>query len=188
MTSTSTREIGFDPKHVILSGDSAGVLALARYLRDVNPSTSPGEHGDKHAPLGGILLFSPWTDLCDTHMSERSPLGQDSSFVRNERTDFVQRTTPERVGMGTYGIKGYRGRAIPLEEISRNPYMSPGSLEIPRETSFEGYPRAYISTGGREILYDENMCLADRLRKGREASGKGDASEWVTVSIEPDMY
>ncbi|KAF8331359.1 Alpha/Beta hydrolase protein [Cantharellus anzutake] len=186
-----TREIGFDPKNVILSGDSAGgnlVLALARYLRDVNPSTSPGEHSDNHASLGGILLFSPWTDLCDTHMPERSPLGQDSSFVRNERTDFVQRTTPERIGMGTYGIKGYRGRAIPLGEISRNPYMSPGSLEIPRETSFEGYPRAYISTGGREILYDENMCLADRLRKGREASGKGDASEWVTVSIEPDMY
>jgi len=66
--------------------------------------------------------------------------------------------------------------------------MCPGSLDIPEDASFEGYPRTYISTGGRELLYDENMCLADRLRKGRAALGKGDALDWVTISIESDMY
>ena len=185
-----TREIGFDPKDVILAGDSAGgnlVLALTRYLRDADLFGS-SEDRVPSTPLGAIVLFSPWTDLCDTHVPERSPLGQDASFVRNESVDFVLRSTPERVGMGAYSIRGYCGQAIPHEELPRNPYMCPGSLDIPGGTSFEGYPRAYISTGGRELLYDENMCIADRLRKGREALGNGDTLDWVTISIEPDMY
>ncbi len=120
------REIGFNHKDVILAGDSAGgnlVLALTRYLRDVDVLRA-SEDCVQSTPLGAILLFSPWTDLCDTHVPERSPLGQEASFVRNESADFVLRTTPERVGIGAYSIKGYCGQAVPLEELSHNPYVS----------------------------------------------------------------
>ncbi len=182
-----TRQVGFNPNDVILSGDSAGgniALALTRYLRDSPSLPTP--------PTGGLLLSSPWCDLQCSHHA-KSPLGQNASMIRNAYADIVPFTPYPGVGLSTYGAKAYRGKAISREEAFVNPYMSPGSLDAPdsREDMlvFGGYPRTYISVAGREILYDEILHLADRLKKDHVAS-QGEAregSDWVTVSNEPEM-
>ena len=185
-----TRQLGFKPSDVILSGDSAGggiALALTRYLRDSPPFPTP--------PIGGLLLLSPSCDLQLSHNPARSPHGQNASVIRNAYADIILHTPYPDVGLITYAGKAYRGKAISRKEVFVNPYMSPGSLDIPHSRGdmlvFGGYPKTYISVAGREILYDQILYLADRLKKDHVVSQDGvgnDGSDWVTVSIEPEMF
>jgi hypothetical protein len=91
--------VGFHPRDVILSGDSAGgnlALAITRYLRDAplpeatnNQAPTPKliDETVKSLMPGGMILLSPWCDIASTHIPERS--GPNCSFVRNAATDFI---------------------------------------------------------------------------------------------------
>lgn len=92
-------DLGFHPRNIILSGDSAGgniTLGLTRYLRDaplpasrsLDVVTSPLDSITSLMP-GAMLLTSPWCDVASTHIPERA--GTDCSFVRNAKTDIVGR-------------------------------------------------------------------------------------------------
>jgi len=92
--------LGFHPRNIILSGDSAGgnlALAVTRYLRDAplpregkklqqSPPTVVDE-GVKSLMPGGMILLSPWCDIASTHIPERT--GPNCSYVRNAATDFI---------------------------------------------------------------------------------------------------
>lgn len=90
-------EMGFHPRDIILSGDSAGgnvILGLTRYLRDAPLSNSRGGapisvDGIRSLMPGGMVLLSPWCDVASTHIPERA--GDNCSFVRNANTDIVGR-------------------------------------------------------------------------------------------------
>lgn len=93
-------ELGFHPRNIILSGDSAGgnlSLGLSRYLRDA-PLPASHDHavagttglgGITSLLPGGMILLSPWCDLASTHIPERA--GPNCSFVRNANSDIVGR-------------------------------------------------------------------------------------------------
>lgn len=97
-------EVGFHPRNILLSGDSAGgnlALGLTRYLRDAPPPVSRSR-GSVHKSTvglgldevisltpGGLVLLSPWCDVASTHIPERA--GPNCSFVRNAGTDVVGR-------------------------------------------------------------------------------------------------
>lgn len=117
--------------------------------------------------------------------------------------------------MSAYGLRGFSG-VMSRDEVARNPYISPGSLDISLTTTkdgkrtFEGYPPTYISVGGREILHDEILRTAELIQShasrehivptAKVANGSaphekisnGGASAplypWVTVDEEPDMF
>lgn len=95
-------DLGFHPRNIILSGDSAGgniTLGLTRYLRDaplpasrsMDAVTSSSSSLDSVTSLmpGAMVLISPWCDVASTHIPERA--GADCSFVRNAKTDIVGR-------------------------------------------------------------------------------------------------
>lgn len=97
-------EMGFHPRNIILSGDSAGgnvILGLTRYLRDAPLLTRSlrggvpidtsvdGGGGITSLMPGGMILLSPWCDVASTHIPQRA--GDNCSFVRNANTDIVGR-------------------------------------------------------------------------------------------------
>jgi acetyl esterase/lipase len=172
------RNLHFQPKDIIISGDSAGgnlALALTRYLRDARVPDlviGPPEEG----PCGGLMVQSPWCDMTSTHKDVW--LG---SVQRNRLSDIVTR---DKAAMSVYGLAGFRGDAIPEGEVARSPYMSPGSLKLgeppsegSQETSTKGifinYPRCYFTVGGRELLLDEVRLTAQRI----EADSSGPSSK-----------
>lgn len=117
--------------------------------------------------------------------------------------------------MSAYGLRGFSG-TMSRDEVARNPYISPGSLDVSLtdnkdgKRAFEGYPPTYISVGGREILHDEILDTAGRIQSHaprehivpsatkvangaalHEGNANGAASTpylWVTVDEEPDMF
>lgn len=93
-------KLGFHPRDIILSGDSAGgnlALALTRYVRDAPLPVSVLESSSFDAAAagvtsllpGGLILESPWCDIASTHIPERA--GPNCSFVRNSASDIVGR-------------------------------------------------------------------------------------------------
>ena len=234
--------LGFHPRDIILSGDSAGgnvALGVTRYLRDAPmPDPMNGKESTrkmiyetvKSLLPGGMVLFSPWCDIASTHIPERS--GPNCSFVRNAATDLVGRSreyfrftswpvnflaltkrnvmvpvaySEERpyMGMSAYGLRGLSGSALSKTDVAMNPFLSPGSLDIPLEIrrgqkTFADYPPTYVSVGGREIMYDEILLTASRIQghaaherivvPRSSASAAKTVYAWVTVDEEPDMY
>lgn len=113
--------------------------------------------------------------------------------------------TKERpyMGISAYGQRGLCGRALSKLDIATNPFLSPGSLDLPLEMNdgrktFADYPPTYVSVGGREVVYDEILLTASRIQghAPRErivlvpSSASTDEKEyaWVTVDEEPDMF
>ncbi|KAF8320390.1 alpha/beta-hydrolase [Clavulina sp. PMI_390] len=181
-------DIGFHPRNIVISGDSAGgnvALSITRYLRDAPMPTS--RLGNIGAPFpahlegvtslmpGGMLLLSPWCDVASTHIPER--VGPSCSFVRNANTDWVGQNPYSRdrplLFPAFYGVRGLAGKAFTLDSIARNPFVAPGSLDCPvtvfdessqtERPTFEGYPPTYISFGGKDILNDEIQLCGRRL-------------------------
>lgn len=80
------------------------------------------------------------------------------------------------LGISAYALRGLGGKALTAIDISKNPFLSPGSLDVPltiqtngsnekkTKGTFEGYPPSYISYGGREILCDEIVLLGKRMQ------------------------
>ncbi|CDO69545.1 hypothetical protein BN946_scf184785.g50 [Trametes cinnabarina] len=159
-------EAGFEPKNIIIVGDSAGgnlAFALVRHFVENN---IPGL-----APPGGLLSLSSWLDLSFSHVSA------ESSYARNAPTDiFPLGNTPE-AQRESYANRAYLG-LLDREEARTNPYISPASAHIKStEGLFKGFPRTFISAGGAEKILDDSKVAAERL----QADGVN-----VTIDIVPD--
>jgi len=122
-------ERGYAPTSIGVGGDSAGGgLALATAL-------ALGERG-LPAP-GGLVLLSPWTDLCGT--------GQ--SITTNSAKDLLlSRDSPEEPG-----VSGYAGQHDLTE-----PLISPLYAD------FAGFAPFIVHVGGDELLLDDSTRLAER--------------------------
>jgi hypothetical protein len=189
------RVVGFKPKNIVVSGDSAGgnlALALVRYLRDAQVPDLVISGDDGHSspscgsPCGGLMCQSPWCDMTATHIDVWH-----GSMQRNRLSDII--TRGDHVAMSVYGLAGFRGCSLTDDEVARCPYMSPGSLKLgepvpgggpPTTTTstkgmFVGYPRCYFAVGGRELLLDEGRLTAERIQADCQAAD--DEQEGVDV-------
>ncbi|KAK0384678.1 hypothetical protein NLU13_8764 [Sarocladium strictum] len=134
-------EMQIDPSQIILSGDSAGgnlVLALLRYL---------DEYGaEQQIPLpGAVALWSPWVDIRDSLESPLEP-------KPNYSTDYL--TTPFARWAGSALT---RNGAIDPAQPYLSPLLHPFALR-------NGKVPVFLQTGDRELLYGDNVLLADRLK------------------------
>ncbi len=137
---------GADPRHVAISGDSAGgglMLALMLRLRD---EALP-------LPAAGATV-SPWTDLALTGPSFRPG--------RSAADPMIQTGAASRVA----GL--YLAGADP-----RNPYASPLYGDP------TGLPPVLIMVGSDEVLRDDAVRMADRMR----AAGCD-----VVLDVTPGMF
>lgn len=126
--------LGFGAQEVIVVGDSAGGnLALELTLR-------LKEEG-RRLP-GGLVLFSPWTDLTASGESRATKADIDP-ILNNEYVDRMA---------AAYAP----GRD---EEAMKDPHVSPLYAD------FTGFPKTYIQCGSNEILMDDSVRLASRLRE-----------------------
>lgn len=144
--------VGYSPHDIIAAGDSAGgnlALALVRYLTESVSATEVSLPG----PPGGLLLFSPWTDLSNSHDTPGSSFltntmdflddGGEGSFVSYCKQAFL----------GPYGL----GMA------SCNRYISPACMHPSVQARFKGFPRTFITAGDAERLLDQIRTLRNRM-------------------------
>ncbi len=140
-------DLGFDPHHIILSGDSAGggiAFNLARYIATANLPSLPKP--------GGLILLSPAMDWAQTHV------GAESSITRNARDCIV----------GYILECGYVLRALvgnlPEEIAATSTWISPGALHAEWQPGmFSGFPRTIMIAGGVECNLDAMRQARDRL-------------------------
>ena len=147
-------KVGFEPQNVIVGGDSAGgnlALALTRYIVESRFPHLP--------PPGGLVLFSPVTDISFSH----SKIG--SSHLLNSECDIFD---PPH-DLFTYMVDAYIGE-MDLEETKYNRYLSPASKSVVSANTIEGdrlfseFPRSYVVGGGAEQLFDDIVVLAERMK------------------------
>lgn len=140
------KDAGFDPKNIILVGDSAGgsiAFSLVRHLVENNIPGLP--------PPGRLLACSPWLD---TSQSRKAP---SSSLVKNRKNDIL--------GMDSeYARTAYLGSLDP-GEARTNRYISPVSLYFDEQQGlFKGFPRTYVSAGALETILDDSTIVVEKLR------------------------
>ncbi|KAF9486222.1 alpha/beta-hydrolase [Pholiota conissans] len=146
--------IGFAPKNIFISGDSAGgnlAHALTRYLTEYQDSTEVKFPG----PPGGLILLSPWIDLGTTN--ESLPDGSATKFIG---TDYIG----DRNGDALYAKAAFSG-PHGLGMLETNPYISPGSLDPGLVVDFKKFPPTIIVAGGAEVLYDSIITLKERMAR-----------------------
>jgi monoterpene epsilon-lactone hydrolase len=124
-------EQGYRGEEMLFAGDSAGgniALAVTHRLRR------------KGMPLpGGLILFSPWTDLgCEG-----------ASYVKNERRDAMFNAQAVR-SLGAYLTQGK-----PLSD-ARDPERSPIHADL------TGFPKMLIFAGSTEVFLDDARTIARR--------------------------
>ncbi|KAF7194543.1 Esterase [Pseudocercospora fuligena] len=142
------------PSKIVLSGDSAGAnlaLALTRYLTEYGSSIGLG------LPLA-TWLWSPWVSPMGSLTSESF----DSS--PNQPTDYI---TSSFGGWGAHTYQPRKETGITLD----HPYISFESQHV-----FSTPIPIYISTGECEVLYHDDVRLAEAM-----ASIKGND---VTLQVE----
>lgn len=175
-------DVGFNPKDIILTGDSAGgnlALALVRYLTEYSVDHIPSS--PLPPPPGALLLLSPWTDMGTSH-------NDDINTLRNTYSDYLD-ISPERAE--------YMGRAfaasLGLDVMNTYRYISPGSKDPALDgMSFKGYPKTFIVAGGAEMLLEQIVRLKNKMQKelGDEHVVYHCASDavhdFVALSIEPE--
>lgn len=155
--------IGYDPRNVIVAGDSAGgnlALALARYLVE-NKGTADVP---LPSPPGHLLLVSPWADLSNSHATPGS-----AAFTNN--ADVIGSFYTGR-GYPPYSALAYLG-PFGLGMAFYNRYISPASMSPFVQARFKGFPRTFIIAGGAERLVDQIRTLRDKMAKDMEASQVG---------------
>ena len=133
---------GFAPKDVIVGGDSAGgnlVLSLMLRLRDEG----------KELPCA-LFLISPWTDMLGTGKSYITNYPVDPMF--GQKGVQLEESSRERLlASGMYAWVGDADR--------HDPYVSPVFGD------YHGFPPVLFTVGGDEILLDDTLTIADKLRK-----------------------
>lgn len=159
-------ECNFEPKNIIVAGDSAGgnlALALCRYLRD--------EKLDGLEVPGAMLLLSPWADTSRSHSGPISRPNTLDTVWRNRKSDIIANSAAFR----NTAVSAVLGK-MAARETYRNPYLSSISLQLDAKHGgagpsygFEGFPkRTYICTGTAEISHDQHLTLAYRMAAGTE--------------------
>ncbi len=149
------QDCGFEPKNIILVGDSAGgnlAIALARHLVENAIASLP--------PPGRLFVVSPWIDLT----SSRS--GPGSSHAVNRVSDIFPTNGPKNQILGEYPVTSLRG-PLDFDVVQTNRYFSPAGLHAqPAEgsTLFKGFMETYVVAGGAERLFDESKALTERLK------------------------
>lgn len=139
--------LGFAPKNVIVSGDSAGghlAVSLVRYLCLEDLTELP--------PPGGLIPLHPTVDwaLTDAHITS-------SSMERNYHTDYVDPFA--RSGYTKRGLLG----SLPEEFAYTSLWISPASLRIQETGLFPNFPPTLIIAGGAEQTLDAMRVLHTRL-------------------------
>lgn len=156
------RHCGFQPRNIIVAGDSAGgnlALALCRYLRDEKVEDVPG----------ACLLLSPWADVSRSHAGPLSAPNKFSSAYVNREVDIISNS----VAFRNTAVQAFLGD-LPAREAYRNPYLSSCSLQLDPtkggdgpDWGYRGFPRqTYIVSGSAEISYDQHLTLAHRMAAG----------------------
>ncbi|PWN38316.1 alpha/beta-hydrolase [Meira miltonrushii] len=157
-------ECNFEPKNIIVAGDSAGgnlALALCRYLRD--------EKLDGLKVPGAMLLLSPWADTSRSHSGPIARPNKLDTVWRNRKSDIIANSAAFR----NTAVSALLGK-MAARETYRNPYLSSISLQLDAKNGgagpsygFEGFPkRTYICTGTAEISHDQHLTLAYRMAAG----------------------
>ena len=145
--------VGFDPKDIIVCGDSAGgnlAHALTRYLVEYRGAL-PG----LPAPPGGLLLLAPWTDMSGSHFAPGS------SVFRNSESDILAGPTAPYLPDPPDAF--ILPHDVPF--CWSTPYISPASTKLsPQDVSFKGFPKTLITAGDAEILLDQIRALAELMK------------------------
>ena len=148
------QDCSFEPKNIILVGDSAGgnlALALMRHLVENEITSLP--------PPRRLFVVSPWIDL----LASRN--GPQSSHVLNRVSDIFAVNRPKDEIVGEYPVNSLRG-PLDIEVVKMNRYFSPAGLHAqPAEgsTLFKDFPETYVVAGGAERLLDDSKALVERL-------------------------
>ena len=140
-------ELGFKPEEVIIMGCSAGghlSITLIRYILD-NPGVLP-------LP-SALVLLHPWGDLSNSLEGQ-----YDSSAYTNHATDHADSMFHGPIG---YATKAFIGP----HDAKTNVYLAPASRYLEGKVSFKGFPRTFMSAGGKERLRDPTRLLRDRFIK-----------------------
>ncbi|KAH8663234.1 esterase [Ilyonectria robusta] len=136
------------PSQIVLSGDSAGAnlaLGLLRYISEF------GTELDLPWP-GAVTLWSPWSDVSialDPAKITQSP---------NYRSDYLDPSFP---CWGAYALIG--DGQVGMTDPYISPPYKPFKIEAP----------VWVHTGGREVLFHDNLRLVDEFRRA------GTSIEWV---------
>jgi len=153
----------FEPKNIIVGGDSCGAnlaLALLRSLRELQ---NPGFGMPK-----AVILYSPWADPGDSHHTE------DSSIANFGHIDYAAGYVKDMWAAEVYTAPFGKGF------YSANPYISPASKTLPatlQQGLFEGFPKTIIFGGEREQLIDSIRTL----RRKMEADIGKDAVTYMEI-------
>ncbi|MCJ1305482.1 hypothetical protein MMC08_008296 [Hypocenomyce scalaris] len=129
-------DAGIPASKIVVSGDSAGGNLALGLLRYLS------DHGNLFPSPTVAWLWSPWVNIAGS----ADPRSVDTN--RHYSTDFLSGVFP------AWGARTY----VPDSLSATHPYISP--LDHP----FESKTPIWIQTGGVEILYDDNVKLADQLR------------------------
>jgi len=152
------RTVGFDPKDIIVTGDSAGgnlALALVRYLIDRERGDQPNPDGLPASP-GALLLLSPWCDVSNSHDVPGS------SWYTCAESDYIVLAKSDRMGYGQTAFLGPFGIAA----AKTNMYLSPASrVLLGSPKGFKGYPKTFIASGGAEVLRDQIRALHSCMKE-----------------------
>jgi acetyl esterase/lipase len=147
----------FEPKNILLCGDSCGANLLVALMRCIRGLNNPAFGMPKAA-----LLYSPWIDIGESHISK------DSSFTNFADIDYI---VPFSRGMWAAEVytapfvKGF---------YSTNPYISPASKDLPahiQQGLFKGFPKMFITGGDHEQLIDCIRTFKSRVENdiGKDA-------------------
>lgn len=123
--------LGYGAGDIIIAGDSAGgnlALTLTLKLKE-----------QKRLLPGGILLFSPWTDLTGSGRSYTEKAENDPILSHEYLEQCVAGYAPER--------------------DLKDPFLSPLFAD------FKGFPPVYIQVGTQEILFSDSQRLKKQMEK-----------------------
>lgn len=133
---------GFRPENIILGGDSAGgnlALSLCLRLRDEG----------KGLPRA-LYLISPWTDMLASGGSYEKNYDADPMF--GMKNVVLSEELRERLLQSDmYAWCGDADR--------KDPYVSPVFGD------YKGFPPAIMTVGADEILLDDTLTVAEKMRK-----------------------
>lgn len=158
--------LDFSPQNIIVVGDSAGghfAVTLVRYLRLLG-NADPEHTYSKYrlVPPGAVILSSSGLDLGGSHL--KNP---ESTWSSNAHCDYIG-----ALDNTDYIYRSTRGTHT-QEEIMRNVWFSPASLELPNEDvgGWTGFPPTLMLCGDAEQLLDAMRTFRDRVERDNVARG-----------------
>jgi len=158
------------PRDIVISGDSAGgnlALALLRYLCSEFNSSLP-------RPTGGVMLWSPWTDLSISAQENTARPEHEIDIVNARVIEWGKRMfLPDNVNDGD-DSSGER-------RACDNPYISPSKKGIETDAP------VWVMLGGKELLVKDILRFVELQREeSRKAGGK--VALYVIRDGTHDMY